>query len=544
MWARFLRQAFGAAIWVSMVVLMPDTPHAGTIEHEIEQLAGPPVDEVENISKQQIDADSFVPAFYAQRGYSPAWYDSKTSLALFQELERGVSHGFSPSDFRLQELRALYDKAESSRAPADIAQFDVLATTMVARLLDYAIFGKVDPAVLDQNWNFSRTVLKQNPPQVVNDYLSGEGFEALMQLVFVSDQQYLGLVTALSYYRAAADKGGWPKVADDEVLKPGHINEAVEQLRYRLAAEHALDAGQVLPAPPETGESAAWVYDENLATDVKAFQARHGLEADGIIGKKTFQALNRTAEERVDQIRLSLERARWIMRDLGEQFVLVNIAGNRTYVAKDGITWTTRSVTGSQYRKTPVFRDDIQYMEFNPTWTVPNSIFRKDKLAKIRKDPAYLERNGYVVKTREGKVISASSVDWSSANPPVVLMQKPGSNNALGRVKFMFPNKHSVYLHDTDNKALFNRNERNLSSGCVRLEHPFEFANLLMEGQPDWSDAKMQSILDSGKTTRVNLPEPVPVLLTYWTAWVEDDAVHFREDIYERDAAILKALNH
>ncbi|MBT6266483.1 MAG: L,D-transpeptidase family protein, partial [Tateyamaria sp.] len=202
------------------------------------------------------------------------------------------------------------------------------------------------------------------------------------------------------------------------------------------------------------------------------------------------------------------------------------------------------SITGSQYRKTPVFRDKIKYMEFNPTWTVPRSIFLKDKLAKIRQDPLYLERNNYVVKQSNGDLISPKLVNWSSPNPNVTLMQKPGPNNALGLVKFMFPNQYAVYLHDTNDKSLFNRNQRNLSSGCVRLEYPFELAMLLMEDDPDWSFKRMQAILDSKKTTRINLLKPIPVLLTYWTSWVEENQVHFREDIYDRDTNILNALKN
>ena len=158
-------------------------------------------------------------------------------------------------------------------------------------------------------------------------------------------------------------------------------------------------------------------------------------------------------------------------------------------------------------------------------------------------DLGYLERNGYSVRNADGKTVSASSVNWNAKNPGVTLVQKPGPNNALGLVKFMFPNKYSVYLHDTNNHNLFTKAERNLSSGCVRLEAPFEFAGLLMIDDPDWSPARMQEILQSGVTTRVNLPKPIPVLLTYWTAWVENGEVQFREDIYERDQKVLEALN-
>ena len=540
--SRLNRYVRGLITPAATILLMAGSAISGEVETRIEALVLSIKAESPEL-QTEITAENFIPEFYALRGYEPAWFDEASAQTLFEQLERGVAQGFRAQDFRLDEVRALYDHARSSGAVEDIAVYDVVASDAAARLLNYSIFGKVDPASLDRDWNFERLVLQQNPPEVVNAFLAGEGFKALMDRVVLQQAQYDGLLKALVAYRAVAEEGGWPSVSDDEVLKPGMIAAGVEDLRLRLAAEHALNAGQILPTAPETGEPAAWVYDPNLEEDVRDFQARHGLEADGVVGAKTFQALNRTAQERVDQIRLSLERARWIMRDLEDTFVLVNIAGNRTYFSNGQDLWITRSITGTQYRKTPVFRDNIQYMEFNPTWTVPNSIFRKDKLSRIRKDIGYLDRNNYVVKTQDGTVIPAASVNWAADNPGVTLMQKPGPNNALGLVKFMFPNKYAVYLHDTDNRALFERNERNLSSGCVRIQYPFEFAKLLMEGAPEWSDAKMRAILDSGKTTRVNLPQPVPVMLTYWTAWVEEGAVHFREDIYERDAKILEALD-
>ncbi|MGX9350018.1 L,D-transpeptidase family protein [Shimia sp. W99] len=533
-----------AAVLVSVAVMGFGGAMAGPVEREIEAMALALGSTAQSETGQrEIETEAFVPRFYALRGFAPAWMAPDSATALFRELERGVAQGFQEQDFRLAELRAFYERARERGAPEDIAAYEFLASDAAARLLSFVIFGKVDPTAFDKDWNFDRLVLQQDPAEVVNAYLAAEGFGALMARVTLGAAQYRDLVTALARYREIAAAGGWPQVPSEDVLKPGDVAAAVEALRYRLAAEAALNAGQILPEAPETGEPAAWLYDANLQEDVKVFQARHGLEADGVIGEKTFQALNRTAAERVDQIRLSLERARWIMRDLGAEYVLVNIAGGRTYYIKGDDVWTTRSVTGSQYRQTPVFRDNIQYMEINPTWTVPRSIFLKDKLARIREDPGYLERGGYVVKNAEGRVIPAETVNWAADNPGVTLMQMPGPKNALGRVKFMFPNKHAVYLHDTDNPALFQRNERNLSSGCVRLEHPFEFANFLMEGAPDWNRAQLQAILDSGKTTRIDLPRPVPVLLTYWTAWVEAGAVQFREDLYGRDAAVLEALN-
>ena len=286
-------------------------------------------------------------------------------------------------------------------------------------------------------------------------------------------------------------------------------------------------------------------YDEKLVYAVKHFQTRHGLEADGVIGPRTFLALNQPVSFRIDQLRSSLERARWTLRDVDSDYVLVNIAGAETLLFQDGsLKWKTRSIVGQEYRKTPVFRDVISYMEFNPTWTVPASIFRKDKLARIRNDPAYLSRGGYTVRGADGKTLDPASVNWWSENPGVTLVQQPGPKNALGRVKFMFPNQYAVYLHDTDDRSLFDRSERNLSSGCVRVENPFQLADLLMRDAPDWNSERREAILNSGKTTRIDLLKPIPILITYYTAWATPSGeVEFREDIYDRDPALLKALN-
>ncbi len=516
--------------------------------------AGPIEDEIERLSTTfsggddvlfadaKLDTAVLIPQFYSNRDYVLGWYGSANVDQLFAELNRGLEQGFRPTDFNLPLLYELQDAARLGD-PKDIAIFDVAATDAAIKLIHHTVFGKVDPSRLDGDWNFSKPVIRQEPSAVLNNFIDGEGFSALMARLDIDVAQYTQLIKALGRYRDIVNSGGWPAVPDQTVLKPGMSDPAIPVLRERLMREGSAQEMAALSAQnaPEGSEN---TYDDTLVKAVMAFQLRHGLEADGVLGPKSFASLNRSAEDRVDQIRLSLERARWLMRDLDDEFVLVNIAGARTYYAKAGTLWSTRSVTGSAYRKTPVFRDNIQYIEFNPTWTVPASIFRRDKLSRIRKDPGYLTRNNYtVVRSSDRTPVNAASVNWASDNPGVTLVQQPGPTNALGLVKFMFPNEHAVYLHDTNERGLFDRSERNLSSGCVRLEYPFEFASLLMEGQADWSTERMNAILDSGKTTRIDLDKPVPVLLTYWTAWVEEGSVHFREDPYDRDTAILEALN-
>jgi murein L,D-transpeptidase YcbB/YkuD len=211
------------------------------------------------------------------------------------------------------------------------------------------------------------------------------------------------------------------------------------------------------------------------------------------------------------------------------------------------VIWDEPAQVGKTYRKTPVFREDMTYLELNPTWTIPPTILKKDILPKMKKDPSYLQKKNMQVLTRDGKVVDPGTIDWSSVSAkgfPYMIRQTPGPHNALGRVKFMFPNSHMVYLHDTPSKALFNRSSRAFSSGCIRVRNPFELAELLLQDQDGWDRAQIDTAVDSLKQQRVSLSEPVPVLLLYWTVNVDaDGTVYFKEDIYERDAKVLAGLD-
>lgn len=478
-------------------------------------------------------ATQFVASLYALREYEAIWLEDDHREDLLNELVDAERHGFRPEDFKVDRLAELYAVSRSGDAAA-LARFDIAATEVAARLLHHIYYGKVDPKLFDANWNFERAFAPGDPATLVNQYLDVASLSALVDDIEILHPAYLRLQEALALYRAIAAQGGWPKVPEDSVLRPGEENPVIPVLKQRLRITGDF--------PGQLDGSRA--YDDVLTEAVEGFQARHGLEADGVIGPRTFRALNRTVDERVDQFRASLERARWLFRDLDSDYVFVNIGGPETYVVQNGeMVWKTRSIVGQAYRQTPVFREDIQYIDFNPTWTVPVSIFQRDKLPLIRRDSNYLSRGNYTVLNSDGRPINPTSVNWNGS-PNVTLRQEPGPKNALGQVKFMFPNAYSVYLHDTDNRGLFDRNERNLSSGCVRIENPFELADLLMKSDPGWSAASREAILASGKATRINLPEPVPVLLTYFTAWMDETGqVQFREDLYERDAKVISALN-
>jgi murein L,D-transpeptidase YcbB/YkuD len=357
--------------------------------------------------------------------------------------------------------------------------------------------------------------------------------------IFPRANIYKQLQSYLQDYRSIVAAGGWPSVPEGATLKPGATDERLPVLARRLAISGDL--------PADAASSSFTDYSNLLVSAVKKFQARHGLDADGVMGPATLRALNVPVEDRIDQIRVNLERARWVLDDLEDDFVIVNIAGFRAYLYRDRKpVWSTRVVVGKTYHKTPVFRSEMKYVVFNPTWTVPYSIATKEMLPRIRRDPTYLASRNFDVKDRDGNLIDPDDVNWSQVtrrNFAYTFVQRPGIANALGEIKFIFPNQYSVYLHDTPSKSLFAKAERTFSHGCIRVERPFDFADALL--QPDgWDQPKIQAERETRKTRTVFLSKPLPVLLLYWSAEVgEDGQIHFYDDVYERDQKIRAALD-
>ena len=353
---------------------------------------------------------------------------------------------------------------------------------------------------------------------------------------------YKLLQDGLARYRQLEASGGWATIPGGQTLRPGATDGRIPLLAQRLAATG--DLGDLVDADAFAD---ADTYGEALQAGVERFQDRHGIDVDGIIGPATLRALNIPVEQRVRQLEINLERARWVMDDLQEDFIIVNVAGFRAFLVRGReIAWETKVQVGAAYHQSPVFRDEMRYLVFNPTWTVPYSIASKEILPQIKRDEDYFGKRDFDLKDRSGKFIDPSSVDWSelsTRNFPYWLVQRPGPNNALGRVKFMFPNEHSVYLHDTPSKYLFSRAERAFSHGCIRVENPYELAELLL-GSDDWNQEKIQEVLNGAETQTVFLPEPLPVLLLYWTAMVDiDGTVRFYGDVYSRDEAVATALD-
>lgn len=352
---------------------------------------------------------------------------------------------------------------------------------------------------------------------------------------------YTRLRQALARYRDLAANGGWPSVPDGPKLQKGDRSERVPALRQRLIAAGDLD--------PAAGDSLD-LFDEVVEEALRKFQRRHGLEADGVVGATTFANLNVPVEERLRQVVLNMERWRWLPQDLGQRHILVNIANFELDVFEsDQVVLAMRVMVGKDYRRTPVFSDRMNYIVLCPYWHVTPNIAVNDKLPLIRKDAGYLAKQnmklfrGWGADTKE---IDPTTIDWSqitARNFSYRLRQDPGPGNALGRVKFMFPNSFNVYLHDTPSRELFAKTERAFSSGCIRVEKPVDLAEYVLRGDPKWTRASIETAIKKWEEQTVRLPAPIPVHLLYWTAWAnEDGSINFRRDIYGRDKLLEEAL--
>lgn len=472
---------------------------------------------------------------YRNLEFQPLWDDPQNLRELNELIHDADEHGLIPADYYADAVAAAY-RGRSSKDPAAL---DVLLTEALLLYGSHRRYGKVRARDLDANVNFRRDPIStERPEQVLKLALSGSFLKAFMELAAPSGPVYRALQAVLEDYRDVAEQGGWPAVEAGPTLRAGDNGPRVAEMRVYLVATGDLAANH---------GGVAELFDTGLETAVKRFQIRHALEADGIAGRQTLEAMGVPVEARIDQLRLSLERLRWVNQEAADTLVAVNIAGYRLVFVRDGeITWETRTMVGKHYRQTPVFRGDIAYMEFNPTWTIPPGILRHDTLPAIKNDPDYLASKHIRVLDQNGREFDASSINWQQyhGSIPYILRQDPGPWNALGTVKFIFPNEHFVFLHDTPHTELFDRAQRAFSSGCVRVEDPLGLAEHLLAGQGGQSRQDLQSVIDSRVTQRIHLEPKIPVIIVYLTASVETDGDPlFFPDVYDRDAALLAALN-
>lgn len=487
------------------------------------------------IRGQGVASAQFLENFYTQRAFEPAWTNSANVDGLLRAVGASFEEGLDPADYHQATLNSLRAEVAGAGATDEArADLDVLLTDAALRLGYHSMFGKVDPQRFDSQWNFTSTVAGLDPVAMLEGALATEKVYELLRSFLPAHPLYTGLRKELAHYRNLALRGGWSDLTAEQVPKdPSAVADPAELdlLRERLIATEDMK--------PD---------DTDVAAGVRAFQVRNGLAVDGKVGPATLAELNVPIEDRIRQLRINLDRGRVVLFQLPEEFLVVNVAAFHVFLVKGtDIVWDARAQVGKPYRATPLYRSDINYLVLNPTWTVPPGIIKNDILPAAKRDPNSITRKGLKVINSAGQVVSPSSVDWSRFNSghiPYTLRQDPGPNNALGRVKFMFPNPYSVYLHDTPAQSLFEVDTRATSSGCVRVERALELADLLLHDQDQWNKDSIQKTIVGGKITNVTLKQKMPVMLLYWTAWVDAAGeVNFRRDVYGIDAKWGKALD-
>jgi murein L,D-transpeptidase YcbB/YkuD len=500
---------------------------------------------------EPVYASDVLPKFYERRLYSPAWSDEDGATRLADDflaaLRRADAEGLRAEDYHLAGIEALLaavrtDDAKSrpALAPDRWAELDLLLTDAFLVYGAHLLAGRVNPETLAPEWVSNRRTT--DIAVVLESALASGNLAGWLESLVPSQDGYRRLREALARYRVVATGGGWPAIPEAATLQRGDSGHAVVALRERLRLEDDLVA--------QGDDQQVERFDVALEQALEKFQRRHGLTANGVVSAATRAELNVPVERRVEQLELNLERWRWLPNQLGRRHIIVNIAAFELEVVdEDSVVLAMRVVVGRPFNRTPVLSDTMRYLVLNPYWHVPRSIAAQELLPKVERNPAYLARYKLRVFPSSGPgapEIDPATVNWPAITPahfPFWLRQDPGPLNALGRIKFVFLNKYSVYLHDTPSRPLFEESQRDFSHGCIRIEHPIALAVYLLRQNPRWTRDSILSALDEAVDRAVPLPEPMPIHLLYWTAWADGDGtIEFRRDIHDRDAPLWKAL--
>lgn len=541
----------------------------------LQALLGEP-GQVLQVQGRTLHAADAVRGFYAARDHRLAWVEEQGCgpdyAELLRAIEASAAHGLQPEDYHAERLLT---------ADACTLTEELLASDAWLSLASHLRGGRLDPLRVEPDWTVQRPSL--DAPVALELALATGQVATSLEALAPQDTFYLAMRVALATERAQLDAPRPPAVDAGEPLKPGERSARVAQLRSVLRAEGLAAEPAVEPelkpaiasidvpdaAPPQnasldSGVATADVEaaaSENLEVDVvdpdeffdsgleaalKAYQQRLNLEPDGVAGRMTLAQLARGPAERVDQLRVNLERWRWLPADLGTRHLRVNIADFRLEAWNAGqIERVHRVVVGTGYRQTPSFSARMRYVVINPWWEVPRRLATQDKLPLFQRDPAAFARGGYALMDPQGQPVDASTVDFSQLSRnrfPYRLRQQPGPANALGQVKLILPNKHDVYLHDTPTRGLFARVRRSFSSGCIRVEDVLALTDWVLAGTRGFDRERIDAVVATGRETRVDLTEPLPVHLLYLTVVADEGGVRFIDDLYGRDARVLDAL--
>jgi len=481
--------------------------------------------------------------FYSARHYQPVWLLSKSTSALhdvaLEFIENAESEGLDISDYQINRLRQL----RTNNLQADAYELEFQTTRTLLKLATDLRRGQFSPKDLDPDWHIPQSSF--DPVNFLLTAIASDNFQQFLDELKPKIPGYQLLKQALAKYRdLAARQAIWIQIPAAAAIHPNTMHMSIPLVRDRIVEAYKIQNR----AEYNLSNTTSKYYDDNLVNAVKTFQLQHGLNPDGIIGRNTLHALNKTFDEKVLQLRLNLERLRWLPRQLGKRYLLANTAGFRLAAVKDDQQiLNMRIVVGRNSRTTPSFSSHITHLVLNPYWNIPAGIARKDLLPHQQKDRNYFAARG--IKVYRGydysvKSIDPDSVDWAALKNrlPYVLRQDPGVKNALGTIKFLLPNPFNIYLHDTPSKSLFSKEIRTFSSGCIRLEQPMELAVFAMNGHS--TPAKLMAQINSGNTASIKLPAVLPIYIVYLTVWIDQQQnIRFSPDSYGWDKRALSFVS-
>lgn len=501
-----------------------------------------------NIRNQMLKSSDEIFSFYSKREFLEVWSSSGILTELAYELRFEIRQarfdGLNPLDYHLGLIDAFFTTFESNKKsqvsndPAELVDLDLLLSDAFFQLASNLERGKVDPSLLKSTWGITPKPQKVNYSDLLTNAVEqGEIRRNLEKLYpnFTIYKRGREVIRALDE-KSKSDSLTWKPVKIDKTIKVGESNNSIPTIRERLQFWGYM--GHFDSDDPK-------VYDSSLFIGVQEFQRKNGMEPDGALGKNTLAGINNSPTDLINRAVVNMERLRWLPDTVKEaEIILVNIANYRLdYINKLDTIFSSKVIVGQRYHASPIFSAPMSYIVFSPYWNIPNSIARNEIIPAVRKNSNYLSQKNMEVVTFSGQHVDPSTINWSAKTFPYMIRQRPGGSNSLGLVKFMFPNKYSVYIHDTPSRSLFDREDRALSHGCIRLQNPAEFAKILLSDMPGWTEEKIQEAMNRKSELIVNLNRKIPVVLVYLTFWADSKGqANFRQDIYNRDEEILTLL--
>jgi len=477
------------------------------------------------------DKSDRVKEFYRNNLFKTVWTEPNDRIALIDLIKDSENEGLNPEDYNFSSL----EKQENTKTRLnanEIINFDILLTESFHKLANHLYNGKLNPKQLYTNWDVGNKDLKAI--DLLQEAIRHHDVEKTLDTLKPNHIAYRLLKKSLKKMNEMPDDSFNPISIEDKI-KPNDTISTIKKIKNRLMYWGDYP-GQ---------DSLTNIYDDKTVDAIKKFQQRHGLLADGVIGKSTVAAMNFTKTQRTQQIIANLERWRWFPRNLGRDYIIINIPDFKLYVIKEKDTVRTHKVVvGKDKRQTPVLSSQFSNLVINPTWTVPPTIIKEDLGPTAAKNKGYFAATKITIYDSKGHKVDPGN--WNASKPNNYrYVQKPGSNNSLGLVKFNFPNGHLVYLHDTNHKELFEFNGRSLSSGCIRVQDPLELAYYLLETDESVMNKKrVEKIIASGKTSGIPIKKPILIHILYWTAWMNENGFQFRNDIYNLDSELYQKLRN